>query len=361
MVEGAPLLRVYGSKAHRGFESLSLRQFLPIPPDSGMPRVTSVRYLSAQDLYDLVAPAKLVDAIELALRDFAAGKVTVPPRQHLECADKTLLSMPVIGATAFGAKLVSVVPGNAGRGLPVTNGLMMLSEGESGRPLAVLNAAALTAPRTGAVGAVGLKCTTPADVDRVGIIGTGVQGAWQAIFACAVRPIRKICFVARSDDSAQRFVTVVAPRVPSVELVRCRDADELLRESPVIIAATTAMQPVLPDDRARLEGKHFVSIGSFRPAMQELPNAIYALAQCAVIDSDAARHEVGDLINPLTARLLRADSVYHLAQLVTGVRSVDVRRTTVFKSVGMALYDLYAATALVTEAQRAGRGTVLEP
>src|SRR5690242_3830395 len=189
-----------------------------------------MRYLSAQDLADLVSPAELVDAIEVALRDFAAGKVTVPVRQHLERPDMTLLSMPVIGATAFGAKLVSVVPGNASRGLPVTNGLMMLSEGETGRPLAVLNAAALTAPRTGAVGAVGLKYMTPAHVDRVGIIGTGVQGVWQAIFACAVRPIRTVCFVARSEDSAQRFINAVAPRVPSVKLVRCRDADELLRE-----------------------------------------------------------------------------------------------------------------------------------
>jgi ornithine cyclodeaminase/alanine dehydrogenase-like protein (mu-crystallin family) len=287
--------------------------------------------------------------------------VTVPTRQHLECGDKTLLCMPVIGATAFGVKLVSVVPGNASRGLPVTNGLMMLSDGQSGLPVAVLNAAALTALRTGAVGALALKCIAPADVDRVGIIGTGVQGTWQAIFACAVRPIRTVCFVARSPQSAQRFVTAVARRVPAVNLVQCKDADELLRECPVIIAATTSAEPVLPDQRALLEGKHFISVGSFRPAMQELPNAVYELAQCVVVDSDAARQEVGDLINPLAAGLLRKESVYHLAELVTGARSVDVGRTTVFKGVGMALYDLYAASAFVAEAQRAARGTVLDP
>ncbi len=319
-----------------------------------------MRYLSAQDLVDLIAPATLVAAIELALRDFAQGKVTVPARQHIESGDKTLLCMPAIGATAFGVKLVSVVPGNASRGLPVTNGLMMLSEGESGVPVAVLNAAALTALRTGAVGALGLKWIAPADVDRVGIIGAGVQGIWQAIFACAVRPIGTVHFVARSDESAQRFINAVSPRVPSVNLVRCADADELLRECPVVIAATTSTKPVLPEDRALLEGKHFISIGSFRPAMQELPNAVYALAQCAVVDSDAARHEVGDLINPLAAGMLREDSIYHLAQLITGARSVDVRRTTVFKSVGMALYDLYVASAFVAEAQQAGRGTALE-
>jgi ornithine cyclodeaminase/alanine dehydrogenase-like protein (mu-crystallin family) len=319
-----------------------------------------VRYLSAQDLEHLAAPATLVAAIERALRDFAQGQVTVPARQHFECGNNTVLSMPVIGATAFGAKLVSVVPGNADRGLPVTNGLMMLSDGQSGLPLAVLNAAALTALRTGAVGALALEHIAPARVDRVGIIGTGVQGTWQAIFACAVRPITTVCFVARSQESARRFVDAVAPRVPSVKLVRCQDAGELLRECPVIIAATTSAEPVLPNEPALLEGKHYLSIGSFRPAMQELPNAVYELAGCVVVDSDAARQEAGDLINPLAAGVLREEAIYHLAQLIDGTHSVDVRRTTVFKSVGMALYDLYAASALVAEAQRVGRGTVLE-
>lgn len=319
-----------------------------------------MRYLSAKDLVDLVPPAILVDAMEQALRDFAQGKVTVPARQHLECSDKTLLSMPVVGATAFGVKLVSVVPGNARLGLPVTNGLMTLSDGASGVPLAVLNAAALTAQRTGAVGAVGLKWTAPADIDRVGIIGTGVQATWQAIFASAVRPIRTICLLARSDENAQRFINAVSQRVPSMRFVRCRDANELLAESPVIIAATTSKDPVLPNEPALLENKHFISVGSFRPAMQELPNAVYQLAQCAIIDSDAARHEVGDLINPIAAGVLHERNVYHLAELITGARSVDVQRTTVFKSVGMALYDLYAASAFLAEAQRVGRGTALE-
>ena len=319
-----------------------------------------MRYLSAQDLEGLVTPATLIAAIERALRDFAQGQVTVPARQHFTSEDKTVLSMPVIGATAFGAKLVSVVPGNAGRGLPVTNGLMMLSDGQTGLPLAVLNAAALTALRTGAVGALALKLISPASVDRVGIIGTGVQGTWQAILACAVRPISTVCFVARSEESARRFVDTVSSRVSSVKLVRCKDAGELLRQCPVIIAATTSTDPVLPNEPTLLEGRHFISIGSFRPTMQELPNAVYELAGCAVIDSDAARHEVGDLINPLAAGVLRDESVYHLAQLITGARSVDVGRTTVFKSVGMALYDLYAASALVAEAERVGRGTVLE-
>src|SRR5262249_17540047 len=96
-----------------------------------------------------------------------------------------------------------------------------------------------------------------------------------------------------------------------------------------------------------LENKHLVSIGSFKPSMQELPDAAYLLTQNVVIDSDAAKTEVGDLIGPLSRQLVREQDVVHLADLVTSKRFIDTSRTTVFKSVGNALYDLYAAQALL--------------
>ena len=123
---------------------------------------------------------------------------STPARTQLEWEDGTLLTMPALAEAVFGIKLVCVIPGNAARGLPVTNGLMVLSDRHTGAPLALLNAAALTAQRTGAIGALGVKYMTPADTASVGIIGAGVQGAWQAIFACAVRPIREVLYVARS-------------------------------------------------------------------------------------------------------------------------------------------------------------------
>jgi ornithine cyclodeaminase/alanine dehydrogenase-like protein (mu-crystallin family) len=318
-----------------------------------------MRYLSATDLADLIAPADLVTAIEQSLRDFAQDKVIVPNRQHVDFRGNTLLTMPVIGEDAFGTKIVSVVPSNAQRHLPVINGLMTLSDGVTGAPLAVFNAAAFTAQRTGAVGAVGLKYISPPEVDRVGIIGAGVQGAWQAIFACAVRSIHTIYFVARSDEKARQFIDTVSSHVPSVRFLRCADADELLSKTQVVVAATTSSSPVLPADCARLENKHFVSVGSFKPSMTEFPYALYQLAPQVIVDSDRAKYEVGDLIDPLSSGLLHETKIIHLADVVVGRRSLNTAGTTVFKSVGMALYDLYAARAFFAEAQRLDRGTSL--
>ena len=319
-----------------------------------------MRFLSGRDLHDLLPPYALIDAVEQGLRDFADQQVTVPARQHTQRGEVTLLTMPAIGRYAFGVKVVSVVPSNATRGLPVIHGLMTLCDGVSGLPLAVLDAAALTAQRTGAVSALGLKYTTPAEVDSIGIVGTGVQGTWQAIFACAVRPVRTIYFVARNEDKARRFVDLVSRQVPSVRTSRCGDVHELLSSTQVVIAATTSNKPVLPDDRHRLEGKHFTSVGSFKPTMQELPDSVYALAQKVVVDSDAAQEEVGDLIGPLSSGVISPENILPIAELVVGKRWIDTAGTTVFKSVGLALYDLYTAQAFCAEAQRLGRGTLLD-
>lgn len=84
--------------------------------------------------------------------------------------------------------------------------------------------------------------------------------------------------------------------------------------------------------------------------MQELPNALFELTGQAVVASEAATSEVGDIINAIAAGVLGPNDVIHLAELVAGKRSIDVARTAV-QSVGTALYDLYAAMTLVERAE----------
>ena len=308
--------------------------------------------LSHADLIGLLPSAALVAPAEAAALAEGDTDAFAPRRQHIEWNGNTLLTMPAIAADLIGTKFVCVVPGNAARGLPVTSGVMILADGETGAPLAVLNAAALTALRTGAVGALGVKYTTPADTQTLGIIGCGVQGAWQAISAAAVRPIGEIFCVPRSPTSYQKFAATIRSHAPQLRITRCADARELLGKTSLVVAATTSSEPVLPADTEILAGKHFISIGSFRPTMQELPDAIYQLAGHIVIDSDAAREEAGDVVAPLAKGIVTPANVFTIGQVISGVRSVDVSRTTAYKSVGMALYDLHVARALYAEATR---------
>lgn len=308
--------------------------------------------LGQSEIFELLAPRDAVAAIEAALRAQDAGRCSVPQRHHIERAGNTFLAMPAVSDTAAGVKFVAVVPGNAARELPVTIGVMLLTSAETGVPLALLNAGALTAIRTGAVGALGVKYMTPAGTDSVGIIGCGVQGTWQAIAACAVRPIRRVFALRRTAATFERFASTVRRHVPAVEVIACNDARELLAKTSVVIAATTSQVPVLPDEPALLDGKHFISVGSYRRAMQELPDSVYRLAGALAIDSEGARSEVGDILNVIAGGILKPADIFPVVDLVLGRRALDVHRTTAYKTAGNALFDLAVAEMLVARARR---------
>jgi ornithine cyclodeaminase/alanine dehydrogenase-like protein (mu-crystallin family) len=315
-----------------------------------------VLVLSEHDLIGLLPPVQIVAAVEAALRARDLGQIVAPKRLHMHWDNNTLLAMPSATQGALGIKIVSVVPGNTARGLPVTDGVMILNDDETGAPRVFMNAAALTSQRTGAVGALGVKYGTPSETVSVGIVGCGVQGAWQAIFACAVRPIREVFCVCRSSVKFEKFAMTVNRHVPEVRISPCHDVNELLARTDVVVTATTSTEPVLPDESDRLVNKHFISVGSFRPTMQELPDSVYRLAGLLAVDSEHASEEVGDVINPIRKGIISQTDVFSIAECVTGKRTLDSARTTAYKSVGSAIFDLFVAQALYREARSLGLG-----
>lgn len=316
--------------------------------------------LSDRDIATLLSFDEIMDAVEAAMIAYEKGEAVVPQRIHVTHRDNMLLCMPSLQAYYFGTKLVSVVPGNKNKNLPVTNGAMVLNETSTGLPIALLNASKLTALRTGAVGALGVKYLTPPAETSFGLIGCGVQGLHQAIFICSVRKISTVYYLDRSKHRSMSLITFLSTHHPGVSAVACQTTEELLRKTNIIIAATTSPAPVVGDDPDLLRDKHFISMGSYQPAMQELPDTVYRLAGQLVIDSELARNEVGDIINPLKKGILKEEDVFALGKIITGERKADVYKTTAFKSAGMALFDLFVARAMYEKAIVTNRGTVVE-
>lgn len=190
----------------------------------------------------------------------------------------------------------------------------------------------------------------------MGIVGCGAQGLQQAVFACAVRPITTVYCLDHSGPNVETFAAKMGMLLPGVAIVRSPSAEHLLEHATAVVTATTSASPVLPDDPAQLRGKHFFGIGSFRPSMQELPDAAYVLAGTLVIDAEHAARETGDILNPLQKGLLKEQDIFTLGALLLGRRQVDVSGTTIFKSAGMALFDLFVAAALVRAAEERNAG-----
>ncbi len=312
--------------------------------------------LNREHQHALLTLPEIIDAVEKAMLANEQKNCIAPQRMHIDFGSNTFLVMPSFSGAYYGTKLVSVVPGNAGKQLPVTNGAMLLNDCETGLPVALLNAAALTALRTGAVGAMGLKYMSPESTDSIGIIGCGVQGIHQVVFACAVRPVKKVYCLYRSAESFEQLKTTIAKWHPQVEIIVCHQAEELLTATDVLIAATTSPNPVLPDNQHLLQGKLFISVGSYKPDMQELPDAVYKLAGKLIIDSEGALHETGDTVLTVKKGLLKKEHIYTMGKLMLNSQQVSLPQTRAYKTAGMALFDLFVASAMYEAALRKGIG-----
>jgi ornithine cyclodeaminase len=312
--------------------------------------------LGHDELIGLLPPLQIIDAVEAALRARAANEVIMPPRQHMNNGNNAYITMPALAAGSVGVKVIAVIPGNAARHLPTITGVMVLTDANTGATRAIMDAGSLTALRTGAVGALGMKHLTPESTASAGIVGCGIQGTWQAIFACAVRPLRELFCLSRSTGTYDKFVAVFRKHCPEVKVTRCHNARELLKYTDVIIAATSSSEPVLPNDREMLANKHFISVGSFKATMQEFPDAVYALAGVLAVDSENALHEAGDILNAIRRGLLKETDVFSIAEHIAGRRRINISQTTAYKCVGAAIFDLYVAEALFLSASLHGVG-----
>jgi ornithine cyclodeaminase/alanine dehydrogenase-like protein (mu-crystallin family) len=281
-----------------------------------------------------------VSAMEQAFIDTAKGVVEVPQRVHIDRGPNTLLLMPCFGSTYFSTKLVSVFPNNILKKEPMIYGSVVLNDGQTGKPLAVMDGSKLTAMRTAAVGALGIKYLAPLEASNLGIVGLGIQGFHQALFACQQRSIKTLRIMDHSGEVVARFSERFNTFYPEIKVIPCNSSEELCKASEIVITATGSHQPVVPS--RELKGKTVVGIGSYKPDMREFPDSFFEELEQVFVDTPVALEETGDLLEPLKKGIISKDQVVPLWDLI--MDKVKVRgETRFFKSVGMAAFDLYGA------------------
>jgi ornithine cyclodeaminase/alanine dehydrogenase-like protein (mu-crystallin family) len=316
--------------------------------------------LSTNDILKAVSCQEVVMAVEKAMIMYEKKEFYMPQRIHLDYNGNTLLLMPCFTPESMATKLLSVFPGNRDKKKMVMNGIVVLNNAETGEPIALFNGAKLTAVRTGAIGSVGVRYITDPGITTVGIIGLGIQGFHQAIFACAVRKIQKIIIYDINPESQHGFMEQFHFYYPRIEICPVERIEDMLSQTDLIIAATPSETPVIPDDEEMIKGKKFVGIGSFKPQMREFPESLFRNIQSLFIDTDHALTETGDLIDPLNNGWISQEQIIPAGKLVLGEATVDQNKTYLFKSVGMALFDLVVSDYIFQKAREEGIGTEVE-
>jgi ornithine cyclodeaminase/alanine dehydrogenase-like protein (mu-crystallin family) len=181
------------------------------------------------------------------------------------------------------------------------------------------------------------------------------------MYAGTAREIERIVLFDVNPAAIPPMVDKLRASLPGVAIDAGASAAEVLAASEIVIAATTARQPVFPDDSALFEDKHLVAIGSFEPEVREYPDAAMRAVDKVWIDTDFAVEESGELIIPLHKGLLHEDQLETLGHFILSGRSPErgAHGTTFFKTVGMALFDLTTARQAYASARERGLGTEL--
>ena len=283
----------------------------------------------------------------------------MPDRIHVENGQNTLLLMPCFSNEFFATKLVSVFPDAPKFNHPAVNGVLALSDNRTGQPLAIMDGAAITAARTGAVGGLGVALLTPANIETAGILGAGVQGLSQAKYLLFNRQVSELWIGDLNLAAADKMAQTLKKLFPQVTYVTTDNSEELVKASQLIIAATTSQQPLFADDPCLVKGKTFISIGSFKPEMKEFPDAVISMADHVYVDTLFAAKESGDICIPLEKGVVTPEKINAFASLLEN--PIPLENKTIFlKSVGMGLFDLTVASAVYKLAMEKKMGQILD-
>src|SRR5512133_2182666 len=294
-------------------------------------------FLSEEQVREHLRMTELIPAMEKALIDFSAGRVTQPVRStiSIDPPGGFLGLMPALTPEGLGLKAVTFFPSNADRGIPTHMATIFLVEPQTGTPLAIMDGRLITEMRTAAVSAAATKLLAPPDAKVLAILGSGVQARSHVEALRLVRQFEEIRVWSPTIEHAKRFAQEIGAAAMS--------AEEAVRDAGVIVTVTSSKTPVLKGDWLK-QGCHVNAIGACRPDWRELDDGAMQNNVVFVDSREGATKESGDII------LSHAKIYAELGEALACKVPARANETTVFKSLGMAVEDIAAATVVYRSA-----------
>lgn len=326
-----------------------------------------LRVLNADDVRQALPMSAAIEAMKEAYAQLSAGAVDLPLRSRIgvPSVEGVSLFMPALVASSgdFGVKIVSVFPQNPSQGLPTIHAMVIALDSQTGRPLALLEGASLTALRTGAGSGAATDVLARPDARTAAIFGSGVQARTQLEAICAVRPIERVLVFSPHQAHAAHFAEEMAGRnrVPS-EVTVADSPKTAVADADIICTATTSTTAVF-DGRDLRPGTHINAVGSFTPDMVELDLETLRRSTVVVDSRRAVLEEAGEIVAPIRRGEYHEDDIHaELGEIIlgraAGRQSED--ETTLFISVGLAVQDAVAATRALQGARSVGLGHEIE-
>lgn len=211
-----------------------------------------ILYLSKADVAATgVTMKEIIDALEIAFREHAEGRVEMPPKPGIHPRpDAFIHAMPayIPALKSAGIKWVGGFPENSKRGLPYITGLIILNDDETGIPLAVMDCTWITGMRTGAATAIAAKYLARPESSSVGILGCGVQGRTNLEALTVLFPIKRVVAYDVLPDAVERYAREMRERF-GVEVTIAKQPREAVDGMDIVVTAG----PILKQPHATIK------------------------------------------------------------------------------------------------------------
>lgn len=314
--------------------------------------VTSIRYLSTADVTSLMEPSAVLATLAEGFKALSAGTVQAPPRPKVDVPHKgfALAMLAWMPGRHIALKAVNVFEGNHAHHLPSHVGLISLFDSETGAPLAIMDAAAITGVRTAGGAILSIDPLARRDAKIATVVGGGVQAREHVRLLAKLLNISEIRVAARRHDVAN----AIAGESPLATVVT--DLESAVRTSDIVCLTTSSSTPVI-DDAWIKPGTHVTSVG-FAPPGSEVPSALIDRAHICVETRNAfspAPVGCAELAGRDSSRAVELGEV--LAGTKPGRTSAD--EITLYKSMGNAMEDMVVANLVYETALSVGAGMEL--
>ena len=309
-------------------------------------------FLTEEEVARLLPMQEALRVVERSFQDQNTGSALNRSRERILLENFSLhyMAAAVVEENLVGMKIYTVTEG-------MVRFLVLLYNARTGALRTLMEADQLGRIRTGAASGVATKYLARSDASRVAVLGTGRQARTQLEAVTAVRTVTSVAAYSRSEEHRSEFAREMSTEL-NLKVREVSTAEVAVRDADIIITATTSAEPILKGEWLR-SGAHVNAIGANMANRRELDENVLERVELITVDSlEQSRKESGDLILGLPKVHQTWDSVIDLHQVVNGKhpgrKSID--SVTLFKSNGIAIWDVAVAGYVEKQARKQGVG-----
>ncbi len=307
-----------------------------------------MKIIPLERIKEILPSLDLIPAIETGFVAYSQENAVVPPVGEL-ILDKGEVHIKYGYLKKDDYYVIKIASGfydNPKLGLPSSNGLMLLFSQETGELVSILlDEGYLTDIRTAIAGAIAAKHLAPKNIERIGIVGTGIQARLQLSYLSHVTICKEVLVWGRGDIQLVKYKIEMEKQGFNIETTL--DTAEILQKCNLIVTNTPSATPLLNASDLQA-GTHITAVGSDTPDKQELDSALLKKADVVVADSISQCMGRGEIYKAIQAGHISSDDLVELGAIIAGTKAgrTDDNQITVADLTGVAVQDIKITEAV---------------